>query len=84
MSGRKISRIQQLISFYEAGSREDEDEDGQSSLGGDIIDSKGTVIPWLENQETCQDGKWFSRAPNDYNQFMKEQNYLTYKNESLL
>ena len=58
MSGRKISRIQQLISYYEDGSREDEDEeDDKSSQGGDIIDSKGTVIPWLENQQTCQDGK---------------------------
>ena len=65
MSGRRISRIQQLISFYEAGSREDEDEDedDQSSLGGDIVDSKGTVIPWLENQQTCQDGKARPRSP---------------------
>ena len=58
MSGRRISRIQQLISYYE-GSRDEEDEDeedDQSSLE-DIIDSRGTVIPWLENQQTCQDGK---------------------------
>ena len=62
MSGRKISRIQQLISYYEDGSRDDEDEedDKSSSLGEDIIDSKGTVIPWLENQPTCQDGKRIS------------------------
>ena len=52
-----------MISFYEAGSRdEDEDEDDQSSLDGDIIDSKGTVIPWLENQQTCQDGKAILRS----------------------
>ena len=58
MSGRRISRIQQLISFYE-GSREDEDEDDDHSShdGEDIIDAKGTVIPWLENHQTCQDGK---------------------------
>ena len=58
MSGRRISRIQQLISYYE-GSRDEEDEDeedDQSSLE-DIIDSRGTVIPWLEDQQTCQNGK---------------------------